>query len=326
MGVGGLMKKLLTLIISFAAVLTLGATLSVESMPEFDVDFVGLFDNANIPDSEATFAGRAYGSRIELDGSVAGVAGYTFEFWVVNGVVRKDLAVDHSFVVTGPMTISAVFSQAGEHAVLFMDANGKLLDTQYVSNTENASEPSVPLPDKPGYTPLEGGSRWSGSLTNITESQVLILQYGIDESTEFTITVQGGIIDGTVDSEADVLYNSIIAVTPNPPEPLSGDVFSHWEIDGKIVSYQETYKFTALENMTVEAVFAAEAATPEPLINLYGDLELRLEHKTFRAQFEIPEGYELIDYGMLVSTDAETLDLSSATEKFTGTKWVGRQL
>ena len=73
---------------------------------------------------------KKIGDVLALDAS--SYSSYDFAFWVVNGVVRDDLNPSSSIKVQSSMDIQAVFHKAGEHAVLFIDSNGKLIDGTYV--------------------------------------------------------------------------------------------------------------------------------------------------------------------------------------------------
>ncbi len=287
------MRKLLVIGLCIATLFAFGARLNAEGHGHYDVSFVGAFNNENIEDSAYTFTNRAFGSVLQLHGSVEDVAGHDFEFWVVNGVVRKDLAVDHEFIVTGPMSIVAVFTQAGQHAVLFMDSNGELIDTQYVPTGSSATHPEGDMPDKPNYSPREGEARWCGPITNITTSMVRILQYEMVGEHPVTITFY----DDSVMNELVYPFNSIVTLTTIPPEDPDL-IFSHWLRDGEIVSYDAVYRFTAIAPSEVDAVYrVGSPLDAQPRIALI-EVPMRESMRSYLAQFYIPEGYELVAYGM----------------------------
>ena len=273
-----------------------------------DVELTSIFDEEN-PNISKTIPNVDYGSKIQLDSHLTN-GDYTFAFWVVNGVVRRDLPVNHQFVVTSKMDIHAVFSPNDAHVVLFMDSNGKLLDTQFVENGQNASEPAVSLPNKPGLSIAE--PKWKtaegeASLENINKNMVFVLQYQSIMETEFDLVVNNGSGSGKYS------YNQLVTVTAEAE--LDGKQFSHWEENGHVVSFQRTYSFSMLSNREVTAVYLDSKLTLAPIISLNGDLQLREGYHSYLAQFFVPEGYELIEYGMLTSQNPGNINLESTGVK-----------
>ncbi len=303
------MKKILFFIVALFSIAIISVNLiNAEGITEtFDVTFTANYNSTNAGIALEAKPTNAYGDRVNLQSDISG---YDFAFWIVNGVVRYDLAVDHEFIVTEDLDIVAVFDNATENPVVFMDANGKLLKTEYVANEGTATPPTT-LPAKPGYVT----NGWNGSYEGVTEPTVVVLQYTISETTQFTLTVDGGTGSGTY------LYNTIVTVEPNESELL----FSHWEVNGVVASYKSAYSFTMLENRTVTAVYQETAETPTPIITLSGDLGLHLDKQSFVGQFEFPVGYTLIDYGMISSLTAGPIELGQAgVVKHTGFKIVGQ--
>ena len=282
------MKKLLFGIMLFIAIFSLSATPAEASSESFDVTFTARFDEQNIG-TPIVIDNQSFASRVGLAGNVSAIENYDFAFWIVNGVVRFDLAVDHEFVVSRDMDIEAIFSQGNQHAVVFMDANGKQIDVQYVLDGEDAIDITEGLPSKPDFK-VSTTEKWSGSLEGIFEDTILVLQYEIDTSAEFTLT---NVNEGTTE---DILYNEVVTLQANPGEE---EYFQYWKRDGFIVSYDSTYRFTMMTDTTVEAVYGEAPVVAEPVMYLSEPLTLRDGHVSYVVQFYIPEGYELIDFGIL---------------------------
>ena len=287
------MKKVWMLLFLVTTLFVLNNQVLNAQSQSYAIEFSFMFDSENISDS-MDFE-MEYGTRIALSENDLDIEGYTFEFWIVNGNVRSDLPQSHAFVVTNDMDITAVYRN-DKHAVVFMDTNIDRLDVQYIENEGTASDAGITPPDKPGYVPLEGEARWSGSLNNITESQVLILQYQRSNDAEFTLTVDGGTAESST-----YTYNDVATVTAGPPS--AGESFSHWEADGVIVSFDASYTFSMLESRHVTAVFSDTPEDERPLISLSDAMELRTGNDSYLAQMTIPDGYTLIDYGVLTSED-----------------------
>ncbi|MFW6319845.1 MAG: hypothetical protein ACOC1L_06625, partial [Bacillota bacterium] len=140
------MKKLLIVLLMAVSFFTFIALFTEAASPTYDVTVNARFDNDNIDVGGTNELAQSYGTKVTLDTNLPADPGgdtYTFAFWIVNGVARYDLAQNHEFIITGDMDIEAVYSKSTEHAVIFMDTNGKVLDTQYVLDGESAEDPST---------------------------------------------------------------------------------------------------------------------------------------------------------------------------------------
>ncbi|MFW5838887.1 MAG: hypothetical protein ACOCU1_02990, partial [Bacillota bacterium] len=159
------MKKLLLLVVLLVSIFTLTSVFTEAASPTFDVTVNARFDNSNIDVGGTDVLTQTYGTKVTLDSNLPSDPGgdtYTFAFWIVNGVARYDLAQNHEFIITGDMDIEAVYSKSTEHAAIFMDTNGKVLDTQYVTDGGDAQAPS------PGssYTETFDNSNATGSYSD----------------------------------------------------------------------------------------------------------------------------------------------------------------
>jgi hypothetical protein len=130
---------------------------------------------------------------------------------------------------------------------------------------------------------------WDQSLDAITTDTVRTLQYDLDTSSMFTLDVVG-------EGQTEWAYNTLVTVTA---DALEGQTFNYWLRDGEIVSYDETIKVSMLQDVTLEPVYSSQTVSEEPVIYLSDSIELRTGYTSHIAQFYLPEGYELIDYGML---------------------------
>lgn len=273
------------------------------NMVEVEVAFFYDEDNIVKPAEPPQYA---YGSNISYE--AVPNPGYEFAFWIVNGIVRPELPASSTFTVSTNTTLMAVFHPVGKRAVLFIDTNGKYIDIQFVDDGDNAVDPELNgknLPDKPGMTPktLEQ-LRWKTqtgetSLTNITDNKVFVLQYQVENTDVYTLTVDGVEV-------GDYVYNEI-AVAETPAEK-DGVPFAYWEEDGHRVSYDPTYAFTMLKDRNLTPVYA-EGIAKMPLVALTGIFEdLRENYYTFLGQVYLPtEGYSLVEAGFLLSDEMSVL-------------------
>jgi len=256
-----------------------------------NVSITSIFNEEN-DQIEMLLEDQIYGSKITVDSIFNNIEGNTFAFWVVNGVIRYDLPLNHEFLVTSKLTLQAVFSPDDKHVVLFMDSNGLLLDVQFVANGATVTFTGT-IPSKPGM--VVSSNMWSGSLTNVTNDKVLVLQYELLVDQVYEINVINGSGSG------EYQFNSFVTATANPA--AEGQYFNYWLVNGDIVSYDEQLIFSALENSAVEAVFSNSPIFKKPIVTMSGNLNLpdREGYMSFKGKFYIPEHYELVEYGMIAS-------------------------
>jgi len=302
------MKKTFLLIITLLTAFVFSSTfIKVEALGTYSVTVTSYFDSTNHPSTVLT--GKEYASKITLSSSLSTLEDYSFDFWVVNDVVRKDLSLSHEFVVTGNMDVIGVFSKSTEHAILFMDSNGSHIETVYTLNNGTVS----PITDVSGFTKpnyiVDTLNTWDKPLTNITESDTRVLQYEINTTSSFLLSVtEGSAVTTPNASEGKYIFNTPVTVQANTPR--TGEKFSHWEINGQNVSFNSTHTLSVVEDTTITAVYVPEATTLTsiPLVTIR-DVVLRTSQKSYISQMYLPEGHTLVDYGFLRST-TEVINLT----------------
>lgn len=273
---------------------------------EVVVNITSVFDADN---QSSTTATGSFGDKLSVTPALQ--SGYEFVYWVVNGVVRPSLPLNHEFTIQSIMNLQAVFAKTGEKAVLFVDSNGALLKTEYLLEGQiNVSDPYETFlvkPTKPGLI-VKTVDRWlshnGATLDNISNHTVFRLQYESDITKPLNLTVSGGFIK----LNAEKLFNEVTIVEPVVPE---GKVFSHWLKDGNLVSYEPVYAFTLIKDTALEAVFADGAPTKQPLLVMSDDMGIRGDMHTFISQFELPNEVEIVEMGYLlhkVDTQELTVD------------------
>jgi hypothetical protein len=299
-----LMALFMLLTFSFASFVAKAEEAQQGNDSTLSVDVVSYFSSTN--EVVTPVPNQTYGSKVSMQGNLDSEAGYSFAYWIVNGVVRNDLPIDYTFTITYNLELIGVFypTDPVQYLVMFMDANGHSIDWEYVSSEGSATAPES-LPSKPGYL-VDDENPWSVDFTSVTENIVTVLQYELDQTGTYSLLVENGTGD-----DGAVSYNEVVTVVADTPE--SGDAFHHWEVEDRIVSYQSTYSFTMLKNTTITAVYVDEAQAPSdlPTISLSNDLALRTGYKTYLGQFYIPSRYEMIEFGVLSSTSSDYLDLDS---------------
>ncbi|GEM_PF-4485509 len=306
------MKKLFTLLITvFLLGFVASSLISVEASTSVNYTVDGIFDTGGTWDGLSGTATR--GNTISFDIS-SKPAGHDFAFWIINGVVRKDLLPGHEYVFTTKNTLQIVFTPTDKFAAVFIDSNGAYLGVKYttggaVVDTGLANTPA----DRPGYV-VSSTTKWtsisgSASIADVQENSVFVLTYEADVTPLSDVTVN--VTNGTTSIDNPVTFNSLVTVTADaaPAE----QVFAGWEENGIVVSYNPSYQFSALYNRTLVATYAA-SVTPQPVVTMSSSLSAREGYRTYIGQFELLE-YDLIEYGFVfhktLSSGTLTLDTTN---------------
>jgi hypothetical protein len=301
-----LAKKLTILMFIVFGLLFAGTSVVHASNPgvsNVEVKVTSVFDQEN--PNIVTNINAVFGSTLSI--SPTGRTDFRFAYWVVNGVVRQDLPYETEFRITSKLSLVAVFSPEDFHTVLFMDANGDLLATRFITDGGTAVEPNVSLISKPGLT--FGSPKWktmdgATSLVNITSDTVFVLQYQVSSEATFDVLVENGLGAG------NYAYNQIVTVTK---DPLETDYFDSWTENGQVVSTNPNYKFSALKNRTLVANYSETEPIKAPVVYFSGNLGLRNDFQTYVGQIDIPENYQVIEYGFLIHPSNNTQSLTIDT-------------
>lgn len=289
------MKKILLSIFLIGFLFLLNDIYAFELDDTVSISLSSVFDNENSITNEISLN---FGDVIEVEPS--NTNGYDFAFWVVNGIVRSDLPLSHQFKATTDLELIAIFNKPNERVAVFIDSNGKVIDYEYVLTGESVVPPSHIGYTKPGMS-VDLSAPWKnhhGSTTyTINDNSIYKLQYVVNISTHFLITVNNGIGAG------EYAYNQVVTVSSTDED------FAYWTEDGVIISYDSTFSFTALKNRELTAVIGEHVK--QPVISLQNVTGIREDHESFLGQVYLPEGYELLTYGFLTSEDDKVLTLSA---------------
>ncbi|WP_343089417.1 hypothetical protein, partial [Methanocalculus natronophilus] len=226
-------------------------------------EFRAHFDTHNVI---STTLSADFGTHLKLDGSLAENEDYVFAYWIVNGVVNKNLPLDHEFIIRSKMEVTAIFKPVDEYVVTFMDTNGYLLDVQYVNTGETAIYEGVEYPSKPKLVVAK--EPWGDvNLDNITEDKILVLNYERDTDKTLTLEYKDEPFMGEYKTKT-YDYNDIAIL-----EVSNADAFDYWKLNGEIISYDLEFSFSMLDDVKVEAFFSSETIEPEPSIIVSDNLE-----------------------------------------------------
>ncbi len=279
-----------------------------------DVSVTSSFDTSNTVST--TVEDQDYGTKISFAASLPGSqTGYEFYCWIVNGVVRTDLAQGAEFIVTEGLSLVGVFHPTDplKYAVVFMDANGQVLKIEYVASGAGATAPSTTNLSKPGYT-VDDETPWDTEFSNVTSNLIVLLQYESVVSELFSVGVTGG--TGT----NDYAYNSLVTVVADTPET---GYFSYWADDNdKPLSYESTYIFTAVRDINLTAVTSESGPTDITYVTLGDRLSFHSGKSSYIGQFHIPSGFTLVEFGTLTFDEIGEFDLTTeGIIKYQGNKY-----
>jgi hypothetical protein len=150
---GKTMKKLkfvLFLIIALLTVVFCGTIGKVYAAgigdKTFNVNVTTIVDDDTSDTTQV--ANQQHGKRdltIGLSAPIA--AGYSFAFYIANG--KKYTDVNQNFTVTSNLNVVAVLKPADKYVAVFLDANGKLVDYDYVAENGTPTAPSTVSLSKP---------------------------------------------------------------------------------------------------------------------------------------------------------------------------------
>ncbi|HQC74616.1 MAG TPA: InlB B-repeat-containing protein, partial [Bacilli bacterium] len=250
----------------------------------FTVNVTTILEDGNSVSS--TIPNQAFGKKdLTIDLTTPIGQGYQFVFYIVNGKVYRNQ--NQEFMVTSNLEVVAVLKPTGQNVAVFVDANGALVGFDYVVGTGVPTAPSTASLSKPGYA-IDGDQPWSIPVAAISSDTIYVANYVKQSADEVTISVTNGTGGGTFS------YNSVVTVT------TTDEGFGYWKDDkNQIVSYQRDYSFTAIKNRSLTAVAAAEAAVP--VVSLVDASGIRTGHNSYLGQYELPDGYQLLEAGFLFS-------------------------
>ncbi|MGI6710529.1 MAG: family 10 glycosylhydrolase [Bacilli bacterium] len=229
-------------------------------------------------------------------------AGYRLLCLVENGKIVST-SVNYNFITVHDSTFEAYFVPTDKYYVLFLDQSRKLIDIQVVAPNANAVAPNATkIPSKAGYNFIN----WDKSFTNITSDTLVYPIYQKNITDKYSITVINGNASAT-----DVAYDSTVTVTA-----LNPGNFSYWLRNNEIASYDVSYTFSVYGEEVLEAIDDdGDTKGVEAVLNPnIVDVNLENEQIVFVGGFYLPEGYTLVEAGMLIyqGKGVTTLDFNTA--------------
>ena len=282
------------LLLSFLLLIGTGIGLSA-ALGDVTVKLTYNVDNVN---EEQENLSQAHGTALTHEAPLKVGGSGEFNYWLVNGILRTDLARNLSIVTRSTTELVAVYGHPTNPTVTFIDSNGKYIKHLFVESGSVVAEGLDP--DAPGK-PQSTFAGWKGLGSSvvitdeITSNTVFIATY-----TENAVTAELVVDGGTTPTTYPI--NSVVSLT-------LGEGFTHWEDgDGNVLSYAETFKFSML--VANRKVVRATGGVKAPVVNMIAETGLREGYTSYVGQFD-SNGLDVIEYGFIISRSKDILTIDS---------------
>jgi len=298
------MKKILVMMLLIVAVVTATISLSPKihaslTSNQYDVDVVVVSGDSllGVDTTQTVVEDQTYGGLIQIDLSSFLDENNEFVYFIVNGEVIED--VNHSFLVTSNLNIVAILKPTTELVAVFLDTNGKYIDANYLVSGNMPSAPDVSAYSKPGYV-VNSSENWIPAVSVLTDNQMYMLSYVIDETTTYNI----GVTNATA-SNLTPVFNEVVIVTGQQAD-------GYWMDGDEIVAYGQTYMFSALSDRNL--TFVSSSDLEEVKVSIQDVSGIRMGYESYLAQLFIPSGYSIIEYGFIFDDQAYEITLENADQ------------
>lgn len=276
-----------------------------EAAGKVDVTFSGSDFTVSVDDGEATTPQNGtYTSQIAIGSKVTvTVKDESFINWLNENKKIVTTENTYTFTVTGnvTLTMSKKGTSGSTAMVEFVSAYNQVIASQIYDGDDTITFPDGP--SKMGYTFTGWNLTQNEIHTKITAGETHITVtpvYEQDTSVKYTVTVY---VDGVMDNEqmaTGILPGS--TKTVNAPV-VDGKVFLYWtDADGNILGYDTSYFMQINKDIVVKAVYGEEAVEAKPVIAMTNVFTAYYDDKnilSFSVTRDIPEGYTLVEHGML---------------------------
>ena len=256
-----------------------------------------------------------------------GISGYDFLYWIddLGKIVAYSEA--YTFMFTGKITLTAVYSQASAGVVTFMSGYNQINSSMCYGS---ADEITLPTPyAKSGYTfkfwSIDGTTACSASDIYTASQSGNVTVKAVYEADEvyYSLTINGGTIVSVDDSTADAgnttgSYNRVNAIKVKANEAEAGKKFAYWtDQDGKVLSYSTSCYLYLNKDTTITAVYVDESETVEKTAIAeisaisYDDVNNKMG---VTATIDVPDDCIIVSGGLLATND---LTVGSSPDNFT---------
>lgn len=230
--------------------------------------------------------------------------GYSFAFYLENNFVISTNP-NYTFRTTEDHNFIAFFRPVAKKQVLVVDANNKylgsmLVDEGTILQTTDLDKYHAQIKAKPGYQ----FEKWDAVFPLTVEKDFTIIRatYKTINNEIFTVNIYS---DGEalIDTK-EVNYGKTTTITAPTVE---GKAFSHWTVDGQVMSYNNTHTFSVYGPVNVQAVYSEEEVNPVGVSYLSKTTVSDESVMYFILQTFVPTGYSVIEQGMIYKDSAVEL-------------------
>ncbi|MFA5719843.1 MAG: hypothetical protein WC939_02140, partial [Acholeplasmataceae bacterium] len=282
------MRKLKSLFVILALVFVFGIHNNLHAQDETVISVTYYLDGSEVKSEDYSNSNFAVGDSFTIGERPSEVRENSkFLFWTINDAIRRDLPESFGARVKSTTHLKAYFISSDKKAAAFVDSNLKLLEIQYLED----SEPILPgnAPGK-ALSAFDGWGLIGSYETKVTDptppsdsrlADVYVARYLIDDTKSITINV-----DGTDNS---YLPHGEVELTSTKTNVV-------WKDDkGTIIGYGSPYVFSAIGNMTITS--HEGESIQEYYVTISSPHQIREGHTSFVGKHKLPESYDIIEYG-----------------------------
>ena len=240
--------------------------------------------------------------------------GYTFGYWTNGKGEIISTEPVWNYTLANVSECNAVFFKSGSDAtVIFYGRGGKVAATYTVAVGSELTLPALPYSF--GYVckgwNIDGNVLPAGSTITVNGDTVVSAAFQ-KEAAKYTVTVNGGKINNSAESGA-FAYNTLITVVFDESVLADGEVFGGWHVEGTagaaVISYDTAYTFYVGSDVNLSAVISASASNVKPVTEVTNvSLVENGKKVTFLTERTLPEGYTLVESGVVYTADANNAD------------------
>lgn len=220
-----------------------------------------------------------------------------------NKVVTQE--ADYSFVVTGDVTLTmnTKGTVATSAFVEFVSDYGQVIAAAIYDADDEITLPTGP--SKAGYI----FDKWNMTASEIQtaiasdeDGYITVRPLYTANAKTYNITVYVDGAESTELSETDIKAGKAWAVTA---PVVDGKIFQYWtDAEDAILGYEATYFMQVTKDIVIKAVYGDTAQATKPVIaitNVFTTNNNDVYKISFSATRSIPEGYTLVEHGMLAN-------------------------
>lgn len=246
------------------------------------------------------------------------VADESFINWCNDNGKIVSTETSYTFTVTGDVTLNMTNRATAENTAMveFVSAYNQVIASQIYTNDAAITPPSGP--SKMGYI-FKGWSLTEDKYTDwaTTQSEIqakitagekhitVVPVYEQDTSVTYTVNVY---VNGEKDDTQSATGIFAGATKTVSAPTIDGKVFLYWTDkaeNGTILGYDTSYFMQINKNIEIYAVYGEKEVEKQPVItmtNVYTTIEDEKKKLSFSVTRDIPEGYTLVEHGMLYHT------------------------